>query len=209
MTPDITQISKRNFGTLAAIQKQALDTLAKANQEWINCAKQEAKLTSTLAHKVTTAKSIPETTAACQEWVSQSQQIDLISGQAKKAFDDDYWQLHLTTATAAGHSLLWKKILRLLPIIGAACCYAATAEAQTAPTVLTKNIVTDFGATCNGYANDNAAFTAFNNWGLAQTLPIVLTIPSGSVRMFSNPSPYYSSGLRNFAATVARSGRFT
>ena len=86
MTPEITQIGKQNFDTLAAIQKQVLDALAKANQEWMDCAKQEAKLTSTLAQKVTTAKSIPEATAAWQEWVSQ--QIDLISGQAKKAFDE-------------------------------------------------------------------------------------------------------------------------
>jgi hypothetical protein len=86
MTPDITQIAKQNFDTLAAIQKEVLDALAKANQEWMDCAKQEAKLTSTLAQKVTTAKSIPEATAACQEWASQ--QIDLISGQAKKAFDE-------------------------------------------------------------------------------------------------------------------------
>ena len=86
MTPEIAQIGKQNFDTLAAIQKQVLDALAKANQEWIDCAKQEAKLTSTLAQKVTTAKSIPEATAACQEWVSQ--QIELISSQAKKAFNE-------------------------------------------------------------------------------------------------------------------------
>jgi len=85
MTPDITQIGKQNFDTLAAIQKQVLDALAKANQEWMDCAKQEAKLTSTLAQKVTTAKSIPEATAACQEWVSQ--QIELLSSQARKAID--------------------------------------------------------------------------------------------------------------------------
>src|SRR6516165_18405 len=86
MTPEITQIGKQNLDTLAAIQKQVLDALAKANQEWIDCAKQEAKLTSTLTQKVTTANSIPEATAACQEWVSQ--QIELISSQAKKAFDE-------------------------------------------------------------------------------------------------------------------------
>ena len=86
MTSEIAQIGKQNFDTLAAIQNQVLDALAKANQEWIDCAKQEAKLTSTLAQKVTTAKSIPEATAACQEWVSQ--QIELISSQAKKALDE-------------------------------------------------------------------------------------------------------------------------
>jgi hypothetical protein len=85
MTPDITQIGKQNFDMFAAIQKQALDALAKANQEWIDCAKQEAALTSTLAQKVTTSKSVPEATAACQEWVSQ--QIELLSRQARKTID--------------------------------------------------------------------------------------------------------------------------
>jgi hypothetical protein len=86
MTPDITKVSKQNLDTLAAIQKHVLDALAKANQEWINCANQEAKLTSTLAQKVTTAKSVPDATAACQEWMSQ--QMELIFSQAKKAFDE-------------------------------------------------------------------------------------------------------------------------
>jgi len=55
---------------------------------WLNPStrpKQEAKLTSTLAQKVTIAKSIPEATAACQEWVSQ--QIELFSSQARKTID--------------------------------------------------------------------------------------------------------------------------
>jgi hypothetical protein len=86
MTSDITKIGQQNIGTLAAIQKQVLDALAKGNQQWIDCAKQEAKLASTLAHKVTTAKSIPDATAACQEWVSQ--QIELISSQARKVFEE-------------------------------------------------------------------------------------------------------------------------
>jgi hypothetical protein len=54
------------------------------------------------------------------------------------------------------------------------------------PTVIAKNIVTDFGARCDGIVNDNAAFTAFNTWGRAQTLPITLTIPTGGVCMFSS-----------------------
>jgi hypothetical protein len=85
MTPEIAKISKQNCDALAAIQKQVLDALAKANKEWIDCANQEAKLTSSLAQKVTTAKSVPEATAACQEWVSQ--QIELLSSQARKTID--------------------------------------------------------------------------------------------------------------------------
>jgi hypothetical protein len=50
-----------------------------------------------------------------------------------------------------------------------------------APTFIAKNIVTDFGATCNGVADDTRAFMSFNRWARAQTLPITLTIPSGSV----------------------------
>jgi hypothetical protein len=36
MTPDVTKIGKQNFDTLAAIQKQVLDALAKGNQELID-----------------------------------------------------------------------------------------------------------------------------------------------------------------------------
>ena len=79
------------------------------------------------------------------------------------------------------------------------------------PTVVAKNIVTEFGARCDGVANDNDAFTAFNTWGRAQTLPIVLTIPSGSVCMFSNTtgsSNWLARGLKNllvigYGATIS------
>jgi hypothetical protein len=41
---DIAKIGKQNFETFAAIQKQVLDALVKADHEWIDCANQEAKL---------------------------------------------------------------------------------------------------------------------------------------------------------------------
>ena len=49
---------------------------------------------------------------------------------------------------------------------------------------MAKNIVQDFGAKCDGVADDANAFAAFNQWAQGQTLPVVLTIPSGSVCMF-------------------------
>jgi hypothetical protein len=54
-----------------------------------------------------------------------------------------------------------------------------------------KNIVTDFGATCNGNGNDNAAFTAFTTWAVnwqnsGNSGLIELDIPSGSVCEFSS-----------------------
>ena len=80
-----TTIDVRDFIVRNVTPYEGDDALAKANKEWIDCANQEAKLTSTLAQKVTTAKSVPETTAACQEWVSQ--QIELFSSQARKTID--------------------------------------------------------------------------------------------------------------------------
>jgi hypothetical protein len=62
------------------------------------------------------------------------------------------------------------------------------------PTSIAKNIVTDFGARCNGIASDSRAFMSFNSWARAQTLPIVLTIPSGSVCI--NP-PAFALGVKN------------
>jgi hypothetical protein len=80
----------------------------------------------------------------------------------------------------------------------------STPTPPPAPTVV-KNIVTDFGATCNGARNDNAAFTAFNSWAKTwQTRnsgQIELDIPSGSVCMFTNHSNtmgnWFAGGIKN------------
>jgi hypothetical protein len=70
-----------------------------------------------------------------------------------------------------------------------------------APTSLAKNIVTDFGATCNGVVNDSRAFMSFNSWARRQTLPITLTIPSGSVCNFlSNPNTF-AVGIKNLVVS--------
>jgi hypothetical protein len=52
------------------------------------------------------------------------------------------------------------------------------------PSLEVKNIVSDFGAKCNGVSNDAPAFMRFNSWARAQTLPIHLTIPPGSACQF-------------------------
>jgi hypothetical protein len=72
-----------------------------------------------------------------------------------------------------------------------------------APTVLAKNIVTDFGAKCDGVTDDGANFMAFNTWAVANQgtppTPIVLNIPSGSV---CHISPL--GGGRRFAKNIKR-----
>jgi hypothetical protein len=98
------------------------------------------------------------------------------------------------------------------------CVICGLAPPPTAPepapaqTTTAKNIVTDFGAKCNGVGNDNAAFTAFNTWARTQTLPITLTIPSGSVCMFSTTTGasgnWFAKGIKNllvigYGATIS------
>jgi hypothetical protein len=66
--------------------------------------------------------------------------------------------------------IIWKIVLGLFLSTFAPCLYTVSAEGQIArtyDTAIAKNIVTDFGAKCDGVANDNAAFTAFNTWGQA------------------------------------------
>ena len=85
MSPDIAKIGRQNFEMLAAVQKEFLDVLSKANREWLASINEEATLTSNFTRKATTAKSIPEAAAAFQEWTSQ--EIELSSRRAKQIME--------------------------------------------------------------------------------------------------------------------------
>ena len=72
---------------------------------------------------------------------------------------------------------------------------------------ITKNIVADYGATCDGVHSDNAAFAAFNAAMQGATAPVVLTIPRGATCCLNNNfyAPFYPfSGISNL--TVNGSG---
>jgi len=64
-----------------------------------------------------------------------------------------------------------------------------TALPPPAPATVARNIVTDFGAKCDGVANDNAAFTAFNTWGRAQNAPDYPDNPERQ-RLYVQQRPY-------------------
>ena len=84
-TPAMTQsedITRQNIETFGALQKQLLD----ANHEWIAFLNEEAELASNLSKKMTTAKSIPDATAAYQELVSR--QMELMTRQARIIFEN-------------------------------------------------------------------------------------------------------------------------
>jgi hypothetical protein len=75
-------ITRQNIETFGALQKQLLD----ANHEWVAFLTEEAELASNLSKKMTTAKSIPDATAAYQELISR--QMELMTQQAKIIFEN-------------------------------------------------------------------------------------------------------------------------
>jgi hypothetical protein len=85
MSLDVAGVGKKRFETMAAVQKEFLDALNKANRAWVDF-NEEATLTANFTKKVTTAGSIPEAAAAYQEWASQ--QMELFSRQAKRVFQE-------------------------------------------------------------------------------------------------------------------------
>jgi hypothetical protein len=82
MSSEMTGISRKNIETLAAVQKEFLDALSKANRVWITYFNEEAALTSNFTEKLTKTKSIPDAAAAYQEWMSQH--MELLSKQAQR-----------------------------------------------------------------------------------------------------------------------------
>jgi hypothetical protein len=82
MSSEMAGISRKNLETLAAVQKEFLDALSKANRVWITYFNEEAALTSNFTEKLTKTKSIPDAAAAYQEWMSEH--MELLSTQAEK-----------------------------------------------------------------------------------------------------------------------------
>ena len=78
---------------------------------------------------------------------------------------------------------------------------APPTSSAPAPTTIAKNIVTDFGATCNGVADDTPKFMSFNSWAKVQSLPITLTIPSGSVCNFASTPATFALGVKNLVVS--------
>jgi hypothetical protein len=89
----------------------------------------------------------------------------------------------------------------------------ATANAAPPTATIEKNIVTDFGAKCDGVADDARAFAAFNVWAKAQTQLVQLTIPSGSICSFlTGAAQWWAKGIKQllvigYGATITNHNR--
>lgn len=94
----------------------------------------------------------------------------------------------------------------------------STTTSSPSPTtqlVVTKDIVKDFHAICDGKTDAAPAFAAFNKWAVTQTAMVQLTIPSGSVCAFtSSQAAWWAKGIKNllvvgYGATLTNNGSST
>lgn len=87
-----------------------------------------------------------------------------------------------------------------------------SSPSPTTQLVVSKDIVKDFRAICDGKTDAAPAFAAFNKWAVTQTAMVQLTIPSGSVCAFtSNAGQWWAKGIKNllvvgYGATLTNNG---
>jgi Phasin protein len=75
------EIGKKRSEAMAAVQTELLDGFQEISQHWVTRAKSEADLASELVAKLTSARSIPETATAYQEWASRRMQLAIEDSQ--------------------------------------------------------------------------------------------------------------------------------
>jgi hypothetical protein len=68
---ELAEAGKKQIEAIAHAQTEVLDALQDLNRDYIACARSEAILASDIATKLMTARTIPETGTACQEWLGR------------------------------------------------------------------------------------------------------------------------------------------
>jgi hypothetical protein len=71
MPIEFAEMGKKRIEEFVNMQAQLLDEIQDTNRQWFDRVQLEAKLAAEFASKLTAARSIPETMAACQEWTSR------------------------------------------------------------------------------------------------------------------------------------------
>ena len=72
---DVADMGKKQVEAMVDMQKQFMQTTEELNREWVDRLKAEAELVTEFANKLTAAKSIPETVAICQEWMTRRMEM--------------------------------------------------------------------------------------------------------------------------------------
>jgi hypothetical protein len=68
---ELAEMGKKQIEAMIEVQKEFIEGLNEANREWAARVKAETDLASEFTSKLTAAKSIPDTAAICQEWMSR------------------------------------------------------------------------------------------------------------------------------------------
>jgi hypothetical protein len=77
-------MGRKQFETALKIQKELLGTFEEINHTWLACAQSEMALVSDFVGKVTTASTIPDATAACQECMNR--QMEMLAENSRRMF---------------------------------------------------------------------------------------------------------------------------
>jgi len=72
---DLADMGKKQVEAMVNVQKEFTQATEELNREWIDRLKAEAELATEFANKITAAKSIPETVAICQEWMTRRMEM--------------------------------------------------------------------------------------------------------------------------------------
>jgi Phasin protein len=83
---DFAETAKRRFSELADVQTELVERFQEANKRWLDRAQAEANLAVEFVSKLSSARSIPDATAACQEWGSR--RFELMAEDAAHVLDD-------------------------------------------------------------------------------------------------------------------------
>ena len=78
------EMGGKQFETALKIQKELLGTFEEINQAWLACAQSEMTLVSDFVGKLTTAPTIPDATAACQECMNR--QMEMLGENSLRMF---------------------------------------------------------------------------------------------------------------------------
>jgi hypothetical protein len=78
---ELGEIGKKRAEAMAAAQTELLHGFQEISQHWVARAKSEAELASELVAKLTSARSIPETATAYQEWASRRMRLAIEDSQ--------------------------------------------------------------------------------------------------------------------------------
>jgi hypothetical protein len=78
---ELGEIGKERAEAMAAVQTELFDGFQEISQHWVARAKSETELASEMVAKLTSARSVPETMTAYQEWASRRMQLAMEDSQ--------------------------------------------------------------------------------------------------------------------------------